>query len=72
MSPDLDEEWLTEGEDLARSTAERQEILRSSGPPDANSDESILLSQPENSPIFSPHVGRGVSSTSIHDPVIPE
>ena len=44
VSPDLDEEWLTEGEALARSTAECQEILRSSGPPGINSNESILLS----------------------------
>eukprot|EP00957_Ditylum_brightwellii_P160235 12199054-Ditylum_brightwellii.AAC.2 len=44
VSPDLDEEWITEGEALARSTAEHQEILRSSGQPGINSNESILPS----------------------------
>eukprot|EP00957_Ditylum_brightwellii_P152314 11596134-Ditylum_brightwellii.AAC.1 len=54
VSPELKEEWLTEGEALARSTAECQEILMSSGSPGANSNEGILPSQLEDSPNSSP------------------
>eukprot|EP00957_Ditylum_brightwellii_P072523 5511662-Ditylum_brightwellii.AAC.1 len=50
VSPELNEEWLTEGEALAKSTAECQEILRSSGSPGANFNEGTLPSQLEDSP----------------------
>ena len=66
VSSDLDEEWITEGEALARSTAECQDILTSSGPPDGNYQESILPRGPEDSPRNSPPIRREDLSTSIH------